>query len=394
MPNNVIRIVQQQNGGSHGAKFTRSAQISCACALASYRANRAVRFVMSLESNMSVVGKRHPCHGDYEVEIDDEGKIQRLKLVSTHDLGVSANDSPQEQMLKSLSNCYNGDAFDVEMRGVRTNTASNTFCVASGTAEGVAFIENIMEHIAWEIKKDPVEVRMANMAEESVMRVILPDFLTECHFYSRQEKIDEFNRDHRWTKRGIAFVPIEYHQEQSAVATVYVSVCHADGTVIVSLDRSDSGHGLHTKVGQFVAHVFGISTNDVKVYQMDLLHAGNTCQKKDEGAVSIYHALREACMEILHRMSKVRNTVRGDAGLRDVAMKCFEQNVDLTTRAISSTGESDPVIWGVTCAEVEVDILTGCFLLKRVDILVDIGESINPGIDVVRVIFQRKLMLQ
>jgi xanthine dehydrogenase molybdopterin-binding subunit B len=38
-------------------------------------------------------------------------------------------------------------------------------------------IENIMEHIAWKVKKDPVEVRLNNISGDSEMRKLLPEFV-------------------------------------------------------------------------------------------------------------------------------------------------------------------------------------------------------------------------
>lgn len=276
IPSNRICMIPKRIGGSHGAKSTRSAQIACACALASHLTNRPVRFVISLESSMSVVGKRSPCRGDYEVETDDEGKIQRLKNIITHDCGTVTNDSPQTDVMWAFQNCYIGDAFDVEMRSAKTNTASNTFCLGSGHLEVIAMIENIMEHIAWDTKKDPIEVRLANIAEESIMRAFLPDFVTECHFYKRREEIDEFNQNNRWLKRGIAVVPIEYNKKCVGSATVYIAVHYLDGTVTVSHDCIEYGQGIHTKVAQVTAHLLGIPLADIKVIEMAFIPAANS----------------------------------------------------------------------------------------------------------------------
>ena len=38
--------------------------------------------------------------------------------------------------------------------------------------------------------------------------------------------------------------------------------------------------------------------------------------------------------------------------------------------------------FGAACAEIEIDVLTGLYNVIRVDILMDVGDSLNPAIDI------------
>lgn len=63
--------------------------------------------------------------------------------------------------------------------------------------------------------------------------------------------------------------------------------------------------------------------------------------------------------------------------------KAFEKHIDLAaTYMYKAPDLKEYDIWGASCCEAEVDLLTGNIQLKRVDILEDVGESISPGVDV------------
>lgn len=73
----------------------------------------------------------------------------------------------------------------------------------------------------------------------------------------------------------------------------------------------------------------------------------------------------------------------GDAEWPAIVHECYEQQIDLTcTGQYRSKDTKNYPVYGVTCAETEIDILTGNVILKRVDLLEDTGESLNPLIDI------------
>lgn len=131
--------------------------------------------VLTIESNMEAIGKRYPCISDYEVEVDENGKIQKLLNEYVEDYGSSFNE-PAYLTTEFFSNCYQSDCFEVRASKAKTDTASNTWCRGPGTVEGIAMIENIMEHIAKKVKKDPLDVRVNNISSKSEMKSHLLEF--------------------------------------------------------------------------------------------------------------------------------------------------------------------------------------------------------------------------
>lgn len=179
VPENSINMIVRRLGGGYGAKISRSSQIACACALACHLTNKPVRFIMSIESNMTTMGKRYALINTYEVEVDDNGKIQKLKNDYAQDYGCTLNESVEFFTSHLFQNCYLSNTWDTKGQSVKTDAPSHTWCRAPGTTEGIAMIENIMEHIARETGKDRIAVRLANMGDDSNIRTMMPDFLKD-----------------------------------------------------------------------------------------------------------------------------------------------------------------------------------------------------------------------
>lgn len=177
---NQIMVIVKRLGGGYGGKITRAALPACAASLAAYKLQRPVRMVLSMETNMEIIGKRFPCIGDYEVEVDDDGRIQHLNNEFWQDFGCSLNESVIFLTAKWFLNCYDTKFWNWNSWAVRTNSASNTYCRAPGILEGVSMVENIMEHISHATGLSPIQVRLNNMPENQRLREMMEEFLVQC----------------------------------------------------------------------------------------------------------------------------------------------------------------------------------------------------------------------
>ena len=182
IPECRINITVPRTGGAFGGKITRSLQVACACALGSFLTNRPVRFVMSLKSNITVMGKRPGLASEYSIDINDDGKVQKLKNDFTSDLGCSKNESTVQFTAMAFKSCYDGDSWNVTTHEAITNAPGSTTCRAPGTTEAISMVENIMEHIAFACGKDPATVRLNNIPADSEIKQMLSDFIKDTGF--------------------------------------------------------------------------------------------------------------------------------------------------------------------------------------------------------------------
>ncbi|KAJ6644053.1 Xanthine dehydrogenase [Pseudolycoriella hygida] len=380
VPENSINMVVRRLGGGYGGKISRGSQIACACALACHLTHRPVRFVMTIESNMTTIGKRFALINEYVIEVDDNGKIQKLKNNFAQDYGCSLNDSVEIFVTELFNNCYLTDTWDSKGQMVRTDAPSHTWCRAPGTTEGMAMIENIMEHISREVGKDRMSVRLANMRDDSKIKTMLPGFLKDA---GKLKQVDEFNKKNRWRKRGIAVVPMRYPINYLGNFAAFVCIYHYDGTVAISHGGIEMGQGINTKVAQVAAHVLGIPYKFVKVKPSNNLISANS--SVTGGSITsevVCFAVKKACETLLDRLKPVRNEMK-DAKWPELTKAAYAKLIDLSATHMFKATETQPyVLWGLSCAEIETDLLTGNIQLRRVDILEDTGESLSPLVDV------------
>ncbi|XP_063699693.1 uncharacterized protein LOC134830217 [Culicoides brevitarsis] len=383
VPMSTVNVFTKRLGGGYGSKISRATLVACIAALGTHLTNRTVRLVLTIERNMEAIGKRHGVVSDYNVQVDSNGVIQKLRNDYSEDYGSSSNEPVIFSTNEFFGNCYDKARMTYEGKAAITDAAANTWCRAPGTTEGIAMIENIMEHIAHVVKRDPAKVRMDNLTKDSEIRKLMPEFLKDVAYYERRKEIDDFNTKNRWTKRGIAVVPMRYPMGFFGTFHALVSIYHGDGTVAITHGGIEMGQGINTKVAQVAAHTLGIDLKMINLKQSNTLTGANdTVTGGSAASEAVSYAVKKACEELLERLKPTREQNK-DKSWKELIQIAYDANVDLVCSYIFKNTDVQPyIIWGLSCAEIEIDLLTGNYMLRRVDILEDTGESMSPNVDV------------
>ncbi|XP_058120344.1 xanthine dehydrogenase/oxidase-like isoform X1 [Anopheles ziemanni] len=382
VPENSLNLYVRRLGGGYGSKGTRATLVACAAALAAHKTQRPVRLVMTLEANMEAIGKRYGVFSNYEVDVEKNGKITKLFNEYVHDFGSCLNES-MGHCAEFFRNCYDNSAWKTVAKAAVTDAASNTWCRAPGTTEGIAMVETIMEHVAHATGLDPLDVRMVNMPEDLKMRELMPQFRADVEYDARRKQVDEFNRANRWRKRGIAITPMRYPLGYFGSIHALVSVYHTDGSVVITHGGIEMGQGMNTKVAQVAAYILGIPMEKISIKPSANMTSPNAiCTGGSMTSETVSFAVKKACEILLERMKPIREAMK-DASWETIVENSYYKNVDLCATYMYKAEDLQAyIIWGLTCTELEIDVLTGNVQLLRVDILEDTGESLSPGIDI------------
>lgn len=101
------------------------------------------------------------------------------------------------------------------------------------------------------------------------------------------------------------------------------------------------------------------------------------------GSECVAFAVRACCNILNERLKPVRQALKANASWMEIVQAAWLRSINLIVSDQFKIGDMQNYrVYGLSLAEVEVDILTGNHLIKRVDILEDVGESLNPRVDI------------
>ena len=441
IPSNQVVIKVTRMGGGFGGKETQAATLAALSALAAKRTRRPVRMRYNRDQDMILTGKRHPFLAKFTIGYDDEGRLLALKaaLYSNGGWALDLSMPVTDRAMFHTDNSYYIPNVELQGQVVKTNLVSNTAFRGFGGPQGMLIIEEILDRIARETGLPPEVVRERNLyhgsgetntthygqeIEDNRIEQVWHELRNSSDLSARRVEIAAWNAASPHRKRGIALTPVKFGisftntmlNQAGALVLIYT-----DGSVQVNHGGTEMGQGINTNIMAIAARALGVAAEKIRVMSTATDKVPNTSATAASSGTDMNGmAVKDACDQIVARLrpvaaemlsSKTGQTCgANDIEFRDgrvfrvdhpgehlefheVANRAWMQRVSLAATGYYRTpeihwdrvaGQGHPFYYfavGAAVSEVEVDGFTGELQVRRVDILQDVGTSINEGIN-------------
>ena len=436
-----VDVEVRRMGGGFGGKETQANHVAAWAALLANATRRPVGIHLFRDDDQKITGKRHRFLSKYKIGFNDEGKILVYSVELNSDAGATTDLSRAilERAMLHAENSYFIPNVKIVGNAYRTNLPSNTAFRGFGGPQGMAVIETAIDKIARFLKKDPSDIRKLNfygiggknitpygeIVANNRLHVIYDQLMASSDYILRRKAIAEFNYEHEFVKRGISLTPVKFGISfttaflNQAGALVHI---YNDGTIAMNHGGTEMGQGLNTKIHGIAADEFGISPELIKISSTNTSKVPNTsATAASSGSDLNGMAVKNAIDKLKSRLAEValsefKSKLKTDSinadqiifsdnsvyaashpetkiHFSDLVKQAYLKQVSLSATGFYKTpgiffdrelGQGNPFYYyayGMAVSEVVVDVLTGESKLLRTDILHDVGDSLNPEID-------------
>ncbi|XP_012253844.2 xanthine dehydrogenase isoform X2 [Athalia rosae] len=411
VPLNRITARVKRMGGGFGGKESRGTLVALPVAFAAHKLQKPVRCMLDRDEDMLITGTRHPFYYKWKIGFDNDGliKVAQVHIYSNAGYSRDLSASVLERAMFHFENAYKIPAVDVYGFMCRTNLPSNTAFRGFGGPQGMFLAENMIHQVADFLKADVVELSERNLYKEGnlthynqrldhcTLDRCWQQCLTSSNYKKRVASIQQYNKQHRYKKRGIAITPTKFGIAFTAAflnqggALVHV---YTDGSVLLSHGGTEMGQGLYTKMIQVASRVFKVNPEKIHTVETSTDKVPNTSPTAASAGSDLNGmAVMRACEQIMERLKPIMSA-NPQGTWEEWVSTAYMQRISLSATGFYATPDigysfetnsGNPFnyfTYGVACSEVEVDCLTGDHQVLRTDIVMDLGDSLNPAIDI------------
>ena len=427
---NSIHVIVRRIGGGFGGKETQSFLFAAITSIAAKKLSKPVKLRVDRDDDMIMTGKRHDFLFDYEVGFKNNGEILALKLMMASRCGISPDLSGaiNDRAIYHIDNAYYIPNIEINSYRCKTNTVSNTAFRGFGGPQGMFCIENIIENIAQKLNREASEIRKINFYKDkikntthygmkitdNVIEDIFNKIIKKSNYKKRKIEIDNFNKKNKVLKKGIAITPVKFgisftttHLNQGG-ALVHI---YTDGSIHLNHGGIEMGQGLMTKLALVASNEFGLNYEHIKISSTDTEKVPNTSASAASATTDINGAaivnainnIKSGLNEFIYDYFKTNSKIKYENNFvyfdkRKISFKELINTAYLNRIPLSSSGfyKTDKInvntktlqgrpflyfTYGAAVTEVIIDKLTGENKILQVDIIHDVGNSINKRID-------------
>jgi len=414
VPANRVTVIVKRIGCNYGGKAIRGLPYAFAVALAAQISGKPVRSVLTRTQDIQLTGQRGEFRAKYKVGVTADGMLTAVDYMLYKNAGFNTDASPDilTVALIHIDNCYKFPSFHGTGLVAKTNTPSNTAFRAYGAPPAFAITENMMFDVATQLKLDPVEFRRKNLykvgdvthygqvlqEDDITMDACLDECITRSDYYKEKASVEEFNKKNKTKKRGISLNPFQYgvgippsFGQGGALLNVNV-----DGSIIIFVGGVEMGQGFYTKMLQIASQELGVPMAKIHMSESSTDNVPNPHISGGSSTADFSgNAVRLACKELSNRLAPFKEAAPKGPWEQWIGM-AFGSRVCLSVASYYATPSNYTeyslekkegnrwayFVTGASCTLVEVDVLTGEHKLLKTQLVMDIGESINPAIDI------------
>ena len=417
MPWGKVRVIKPYVGGGFGNKQDVCIEpLNAAMTLAV--GGRPVKLELSREEGMIDTRTRHAFKFKIKTGFNQDGKLNGIHISAVSNTGAYASHghSIAGSAGGKFRYLYPTKALKYDPKTVYTNLPVAGAMRGYGCPQIFYAFESHLEDIAKRLNMDPIEIREKNLVDIGFEDPISKNKILSCGI---RECIEKGKALIRWDQkkalykeqsgnrcRGVGMACFSYASGTYPVALELAGarlVLNQDGSVQLQVGATEIGQGSDTVFAQMVAEVLGlpmdmvhvVSSQDTDISPFD---TGSYASRQTYvTGMAVEKAALEVKEKILGFAQHMTDIPADRLDLRDqtivyklsgefvltlesVAMQSYYDRVlaKPITSDVSHNARISAIPFGVTFAEVEVDLMTGKIEVLEIYNVHDSGKIVNP----------------
>ena len=417
LPWGRVRVIKPYIGGGFGNK--QDVTIEPLTAAMSLAVNgQPVRLTLTREEVFVDTRTRHAMLFNITTAVSKDGYLKGIYMSNLVNNGAYASHGHSIAMsaASKFRPLYNFSSVKVDPKTIYTNLPVAGAMRGYGIPQVCFALESHLDDIANKLNIDPIEFREKNFISvghiDPLSNLVVRSFgLRECVKKGKElikwdEKKEKYKKNNTDKRKGIGMACFSYFSGTHPVALELAGariVMNQDGSCQLQIGATEIGQGSDTVFCQMAAEVIGIPVEMIYVVSMQ----DTDITPYDSGAYASRQtyvtgaAVKKAATEVRNKVLKIASKKTGLApdeldiingkiierrlnqficNIEDISMEAFYNRIDAEpiTSDVSENVRMNAIAYGVTFAEVEVDMVTGKIEVLEIYNVHDSGTIINP----------------